>query len=53
MDLGLCTLESAPYWVSSMLLDDLLGVVHTLLVCLNHSEQSVSGASPPNITPKK
>ncbi|CAL9007062.1 unnamed protein product, partial [Prunus brigantina] len=37
-DLGQCILESAPSWVSSKLLDDLLGVVHSLLVGLNHPE---------------
>ncbi|CAL2229042.1 unnamed protein product [Prunus armeniaca] len=35
VDLGLCVFEQAPSWLSDYLVDDLLGIVHSRLVCLD------------------
>ncbi|CAB4299985.1 unnamed protein product [Prunus armeniaca] len=35
MDLGLCVFEQAPSWLSDYLVDDLLGIVHSRLFCLD------------------
>ncbi|BFG32697.1 hypothetical protein CerSpe_189710 [Prunus speciosa] len=35
VNLGLCVFENAPSWLSAYLVDDLLGIVHSRLVCLD------------------
>ena len=34
MDLGVCFLDMPPSWIGSSLVDDLLGVTRTQLVCI-------------------
>ncbi|XP_020421411.1 cysteine-rich receptor-like protein kinase 29 [Prunus persica] len=54
VDLGLCVFEQAPSWLSAYLVDDLLGIVHSRLVCLDQKkkqkrEESWSSTTPVSI----